>query len=171
MTNATGDKTLWQIRTAADQKREPLLLPCCRLVRGRLLLVLITNLVKPDIHDISVEVRPRRHREAQSFLDIDELDMGLAWRNGYRNPFEFGYDSLGLRTLAHHCIAQGDLDLPRTAHRSEYDAALNADLRPETLVRWHQAGFRRYWRWKSRSLGGRPQVDADLRALDPTDER
>jgi hypothetical protein len=32
-------------------------------------------------------------------------------------------------------------------------------------VRWHRAGFRRYWRWKSRSLGGRPQIDADLRAL------
>jgi transposase InsO family protein len=38
-------------------------------------------------------------------------------------------------------------------------------IRPETLVRWHRAGFRRYWRWKSRSLGGRPQVKADLRAL------
>jgi transposase InsO family protein len=38
-------------------------------------------------------------------------------------------------------------------------------IRPETLVRWHRAGFRRYWRWKCRSLGGRPQVDADLRAL------
>jgi hypothetical protein len=35
----------------------------------------------------------------------------------------------------------------------------------ETLVRWQRAGFRRYWRWKSRSLGGRPQLDADLRAL------
>src|SRR3954468_20166648 len=38
-------------------------------------------------------------------------------------------------------------------------------VRPETLVRWHRAGFRRYWHWKSRSLGGRPQIDADLRAL------
>ena len=38
-------------------------------------------------------------------------------------------------------------------------------IRPETLVRWHRAGFRLYWRWKSRSLGGRPQIDADLRAL------
>ena len=38
-------------------------------------------------------------------------------------------------------------------------------IRPETLVRWHRAGFRRYWRWKSRSLGGRPQISADLRAL------
>ena len=38
-------------------------------------------------------------------------------------------------------------------------------IRPETLVRWHRAGFRRYWRWKSRSLGGRPQIDTELRAL------
>ena len=40
-----------------------------------------------------------------------------------------------------------------------------AVIRPETLVRWHRAGFRRYWRWKSRSFGGRPRVDAELRAL------
>src|SRR6266446_1525553 len=38
-------------------------------------------------------------------------------------------------------------------------------IRPETLLRWHRAGFRRYWRWKSRSLGGRPRIAADLRAL------
>ncbi|MGA7740007.1 MAG: integrase core domain-containing protein, partial [Pseudolabrys sp.] len=38
-------------------------------------------------------------------------------------------------------------------------------IRPETLVRWHRAGFRRYWRWKSCPQGGRPQIDTDLRAL------
>jgi hypothetical protein len=38
-------------------------------------------------------------------------------------------------------------------------------IRPETLVRWHRAGFRRYWRWKSRSRGGRPQIEAGLRVL------
>ena len=38
-------------------------------------------------------------------------------------------------------------------------------IRPETLVRWHRAGFRCYWRWKSRRLGGRPQIDTELRAL------
>jgi hypothetical protein len=38
-------------------------------------------------------------------------------------------------------------------------------IRPETLVRWHRAGFRRYWRWKSRSAGGRPPIDAELCAL------
>ena len=38
-------------------------------------------------------------------------------------------------------------------------------IRPETLVRWHRAGFRSYWRWKSRLRGGRPQIETDLRAL------
>jgi|ERR1700756_3255019 hypothetical protein len=39
-----------------------------------------------------------------------------------------------------------------------------AIIRPETLVRWHRAGFRRYWRWKSRRRRGRPPVEAELRA-------
>ena len=32
-------------------------------------------------------------------------------------------------------------------------------------IRWHRAGFRQYWRWKSRSFSGRPQIDTELRAL------
>jgi hypothetical protein len=32
-------------------------------------------------------------------------------------------------------------------------------------MRWHQAGFRCYWRWKSHIQGGRPPVDTKLRAL------
>src|SRR6202522_4191325 len=38
-------------------------------------------------------------------------------------------------------------------------------IRPETLVRWHRAGFRCYWRWKSLPLGGRPQIHTELRVL------
>ena len=38
-------------------------------------------------------------------------------------------------------------------------------IRPETLVRWHRAGFRRYWRWKSHPRGGRPRIDAELRGV------
>jgi len=38
-------------------------------------------------------------------------------------------------------------------------------IRPETLVRWHRAGFHRYWRWKSRCPGGRPPISVELRAL------
>src|SRR6185312_15466 len=38
-------------------------------------------------------------------------------------------------------------------------------VRPETLVHWHRAGFRRFWRWKSNSRGGRPRIEMELRAL------
>src|SRR5665647_3739939 len=37
-------------------------------------------------------------------------------------------------------------------------------VQPETIVRWHRAGFRCYWRWKSRSRGGRPPIETHLRA-------
>ena len=40
-----------------------------------------------------------------------------------------------------------------------------AIVRPETVIRWHRAGFRRYWRWTSKSLGGRPKLSADIRQL------
>jgi transposase InsO family protein len=38
-------------------------------------------------------------------------------------------------------------------------------VQPETLLRWHRAGFRYYWRWKSRRRAGRPQIETELRAL------
>src|SRR5260370_21326890 len=39
-------------------------------------------------------------------------------------------------------------------------------IRPETLVRWHRAGFRRYWRWKSQRRGGGPPAVVRVRRLD-----
>ena len=38
-------------------------------------------------------------------------------------------------------------------------------VRPETIIRWHRAGFRAYWRWRSRIRVGRPKVSAELRTL------
>jgi hypothetical protein len=38
-------------------------------------------------------------------------------------------------------------------------------VQPEALVSWHRAGFRRYWRRKSRRRGGRPPIESELRAL------
>ncbi len=39
-------------------------------------------------------------------------------------------------------------------------------VQPATVVRWHQQGFRLYWRWKSRSrTPGRPKIDAEIRKL------
>ena len=38
-------------------------------------------------------------------------------------------------------------------------------VQPETVLRWHRAGFRIYWRRKSRKRGGRPRIDRGLRDL------
>src|SRR6266850_2612098 len=38
-------------------------------------------------------------------------------------------------------------------------------VQPETIIRWHRAGFRLYWRWKARSRGGRPKVPVEIRHL------
>jgi hypothetical protein len=38
-------------------------------------------------------------------------------------------------------------------------------VRPETIVRWHRKGFSAFWRWKSHPLGGRPQIDKEVRDL------
>ena len=38
-------------------------------------------------------------------------------------------------------------------------------FKPETLLRWHRAGFRLFWRWKSRRRAGRPALSADMRSL------
>jgi hypothetical protein len=38
-------------------------------------------------------------------------------------------------------------------------------VQPETVIRWHRRGFRAYWRWKSRHVGGRPTIDCEMRAL------
>ena len=38
-------------------------------------------------------------------------------------------------------------------------------IQPDTVIRWHRAGFRWYWRWKSHSRGGRPKVPEEIRRL------
>jgi hypothetical protein len=38
-------------------------------------------------------------------------------------------------------------------------------VKPETVIGWHRAGFRFYWRWRSRPLGGRPRIAVEIRVL------
>src|SRR5437016_3299257 len=42
---------------------------------------------------------------------------------------------------------------------------LSRVVQPDTILRWHRAGFRAYWRWKSRAQSGRPPVSRELREL------
>jgi hypothetical protein len=38
-------------------------------------------------------------------------------------------------------------------------------VKPETVLRWHPAGFRSFWRWKSRRRPGRPSITPEIRRL------
>jgi hypothetical protein len=38
-------------------------------------------------------------------------------------------------------------------------------LKPQTVIRWHRAGFRAYWRSQSRPRGGRPKTSLEIRRL------
>jgi transposase InsO family protein len=38
-------------------------------------------------------------------------------------------------------------------------------VKSETVVGWHRAGFRLYWRWRSRPRGGRPKIIGEIRVL------
>src|SRR5580698_6884615 len=40
-----------------------------------------------------------------------------------------------------------------------------AIVKPDTVVDWHRAGFRLYWRWRSRPRGGRPKIADEIRVL------
>ena len=42
---------------------------------------------------------------------------------------------------------------------------LSRVVQPDTILRWHRAGFRAYWHWKSRGRPGRPRVSRELREL------
>ena len=48
-----------------------------------------------------------------------------------------------------------------------FPSVLNAVriVQPETIMRWHRTGFRLYWRWRSRSRGGRPKIPGEIRHL------
>jgi hypothetical protein len=45
-----------------------------------------------------------------------------------------------------------------------------AIVRPDTVIRWHRAGFRLYWRWKSRRRCGRHNGAVGNSPTDPRDE-
>ena len=38
-------------------------------------------------------------------------------------------------------------------------------VQPDTILRWHRAGFKAYWRWKSQGRAGRPRIERELRDL------
>lgn len=76
--------------------------------------------------------------------------LNVAIRRMPRRPYLTGADRAFLAWLYRRC--------------PEVLSAITI-VRPETVVRWHHMGFRAYWRWKSRNLGGRPKIDEEIRDL------
>jgi len=44
-------------------------------------------------------------------------------------------------------------------------------ITPDTVLRWHRQGWRLFWRWTSRSGGGRPHLSPEIRDLIATMSR
>jgi transposase InsO family protein len=92
--------------------------------------------------------RPRAALEAENLALRQQIIVLRRGRPG-RVPF-LAVDRIVLAWLCHLC--------PKARE------AL-AIVRPDTVVRWHRAGFRYYWRWKSKRHKGRPTVLAEVRRL------
>jgi hypothetical protein len=87
---------------------------------------------------------------ADRIFPIANLAVNVLWRKSPKRPTFGNVDRLifaGLYGLAPNAL--------RTL----------VIVRPETVIRWHRAGFRLYWRWKSKSPGGHPKLPVDIRAL------
>jgi Integrase core domain len=92
--------------------------------------------------------RPRAALEAENLVLRHQLNV-LRRKSPKRLAFG-NVDRLVFTALYH--AAPGVLDALKI-------------LKPQTVIRWHRAGFRTYWRWKSRPRGGRPKTPADIRQL------
>ena len=66
-------------------------------------------------------------------------------------------------------LGQGALDLARCFCLGWREHL--SFVTPETVVRWHRQGWRLFWRWKSRSRGGRPHLSPEVRHLIATMSR
>ena len=93
-------------------------------------------------------VRSRRSLEAENLALRHQLNV--LRRSAPKRPVLSNFDRLIFVCL--YRIAPRILDAV-------------AILEPETVIRWHRAGFRSFWRWKSRRHAGRPSVAPEIRRL------
>jgi hypothetical protein len=95
-------------------------------------------------------------------------------------PLAHSHRRLALENLAlrqHPAMLRSSVKRPRASALDRFFWVLFAKyvngwrtmlqaLHPDTGVRWHRAGFRRYWRLKSQHRRlGRPPIDSGIRKL------
>ena len=102
------------------------------------------------------------------------LAVGAALRTFFRSRADLALEILALRQQL--CMLKRQRPRPPVkAHDRLFWVALRRfwsrwkDVRvvvkPDTVVAWQRAGFRRYWRWRSRRRFGRPKIAPDVRDL------
>jgi hypothetical protein len=108
----------------------------------------LLGMIELLLHWLASLVKSRRRLEAENLVlrhQVNILRRRASRRLGLSNA-----DRLGFVWLYRLCP-------------SVVEAV--AIIRPETVIRWHRQGFRAFWRWKSRSRGGRPAIPREIRDL------
>ena len=105
----------------------------------------ILRLLADFVGLIALSVRPRRSIEAENLFLRRELAL---------------YKERGVKPR--RVDAATRLSLAFLSRLFDWRDALVV-VRPETLIRWHRAGWRLFWRYKSRR--GRPPIPLELRQL------
>jgi hypothetical protein len=103
----------------------------------RLIWLALVGLLQSRV-SLEVEILALRHQ------------LNVLWRKSPKKPTFTIIDRLVFAGL--YRLAPGMLD------------AL-AIVEPQTVICWHRAGFRAYWRWKSKPRGGRPKTLLEIRHL------
>jgi hypothetical protein len=117
-------------------------------------------------------------RQNQRIIRCDACDLPLAWnvsRNLFKSRRRLEAENLFLRHQLNIALRRRP---PRLRLRGTERAllvwmtqlwpsllGLARVVEPATILRWHRAGFRAYWRWKSRGRAGRPRIARELRDL------
>jgi hypothetical protein len=97
---------------------------------------------------VSDILKSRRRLQAENLFLRHQLNIAL--RRAPPRPRLRGVDRVLLVWMTRLC--------PELLNLSQL-------VKPETILRWHRAGFKAFWRWKSRNRVGRPRIDHGLRDL------
>jgi hypothetical protein len=106
------------------------------------------GMVELLLHWLASLVKSRRRLEAENLILRHQLNI--------------------LRRRASRCTRLSNADRPAFVWLYRLCPAIVdaiAIIRPETLIGWHRRGFKAFWRWKSRSRGGRPAIPRKIRDL------
>jgi hypothetical protein len=114
---------------------------------------------KPSFSPITWQTTCRRLLDALRFISFGFRSRSqLAAENLFLRKRLALYAERGVKTASGRRATR--IALVVLARFVDWRAALTI-VKPETLIRWHRKGFRRFWLWKSQ-MCGRPPLPVDV---------